>query len=100
MPYGVNKMSSPRFVTGGQLALALSVTPETIRRWRISGLIPSMRINSTTIRYDIEQVVAELKRRRPARAPASECADQADNRIQEPPCEGQVQNSECKEALK
>lgn len=52
-------------ITGVQLAKRLDVGGETIRQWRKRGLIPFIKINSRTIRYDWWDVVATLKAREP-----------------------------------
>jgi DNA-binding transcriptional MerR regulator len=45
------------------LALELKVTTRTIRNYRQEGLIPFIRIGKRTLRYDLADVVAFLKRR-------------------------------------
>lgn len=56
-------MTQRRLVSGVELAGLLGVTPETIRAWRKSSIIPAVVINATTIRYDHDEVVAALKSR-------------------------------------
>lgn len=56
-------MSEQQLVNGIELARALRVTPETVRLWRRAKLIPAIRINPTTIRYDTSEVIAALKSR-------------------------------------
>ena len=53
----------PTIINGVRLAKLLAVTPETIRTWRRAGVIPFIQINRTTIRYDVGEVIAALKRR-------------------------------------
>ena len=45
------------------LAEQLQVTTRTIRNYRQEGLIPFIRIGKRTLRYDLADVVAFLKRR-------------------------------------
>ena len=45
------------------LAKILNVTPETIRKWRVAGILPAIVINPTTIRYDVNEVLTALKNR-------------------------------------
>lgn len=45
------------------LALELKVTTRTVRNYRQEGLIPFIRIGKRTLRYDLQDVVAFLKRR-------------------------------------
>ena len=56
-------MSAQYLITGVRLAKRLGVTPDTVRQWRRSKLIPAVKINSTTIRYDPAEVIAALKSR-------------------------------------
>ena len=56
-------MPSRCLITGVELAKRLGVTLETVRQWRRSNLIPAVKINSTTIRYDAAEVIAVLKAR-------------------------------------
>lgn len=57
-------MSEARIVTGVELATILSVTPETVRKWRRAGVIPAITINRTTIRFDVQEVLATLRDRK------------------------------------
>lgn len=50
-----------RLVSGVELARIVSVTSDTIARWRRADLIPSVRINRRTIRFDLDDVLAALK---------------------------------------
>ena len=61
-------MDTQRLITGVELAKQLDVTAETVRLWRRSGLIPAVTINATTIRYDLNEVIATLKARSQERA--------------------------------
>jgi excisionase family DNA binding protein len=45
------------------LAEQLQVTTRTIRNYRQEGLIPFIRIGKRTLRYDLQDVVAFLKKR-------------------------------------
>ena len=45
------------------LAEQLQVTTRTIRNYRQEGLIPFIRIGKRTLRYDLADVVAFLKKR-------------------------------------
>ena len=59
-------MSESKLVTTAELARVLSVGSDTIARWRTSRVIPFIRINRTTVRYDVTEVIAALKRRQAA----------------------------------
>ena len=45
-----------------ELAVALRVKPETIRRWTREGRIPSINMGHKMIRYEWEAVVTALKK--------------------------------------
>lgn len=47
-----NIISPPAFLTCQELAVLLHVRPETIRRWARARVIPAIRINHKTIRFD------------------------------------------------
>lgn len=46
-----------------ELALELKVTTRTVRNYRQDGIIPYIRIGRRTVRFDLQDVVAFLKRR-------------------------------------
>ena len=45
------------------LALELKVTTRTVRNYRQEGIIPYIRIGRRTVRFDLQDVVAFLKKR-------------------------------------
>ena len=45
----------------GEIATLVKATPDTIRSWTRSGIIPSVRINSRVIRYRASQVLQALE---------------------------------------
>jgi len=59
-------MFGTELVTTAELARIVRVGTDTIARWRKSRLIPFIRINRTTVRYDIGEVIDALKRRQEA----------------------------------
>ncbi|MBE7465578.1 MAG: helix-turn-helix domain-containing protein [Planctomycetes bacterium] len=46
-----------------ELADRLKVSTGTITKWRKAGIVPAIRINATTYRYDYTSVLDALKRR-------------------------------------
>jgi len=50
-------------VTAEEIAESVRVAPDTVKLWTREGLIPAVRINSRTIRYDPADVFAALKKR-------------------------------------
>ncbi|MCK4873827.1 MAG: helix-turn-helix domain-containing protein [Phycisphaerales bacterium] len=54
--------TKPRLLTVQELATELSVQPETVRRWARDGRIPALRVSGKTIRFDLEDVCAMLRR--------------------------------------
>lgn len=55
----------PRLLTRAELAAELRVQPSTIWRWTRQGKIPVIQPTAKVQRYDLEDVVAALKRVRP-----------------------------------
>jgi excisionase family DNA binding protein len=53
-------------LTAAELAARLRVKSTTIREWEREGVIPSIRINSKVIRYDVEAVIKALSDRQEA----------------------------------
>ena len=43
-------------LTAEELAERLGLEPETIRRWAVSGLIPSYRCGKRVVRFDYDEV--------------------------------------------
>ena len=56
-------MLEPRLVDGVEMARILSIAPSTLKAWRKAGLIPYMKVNPSTIRYDVEDVIGTLRDR-------------------------------------
>jgi len=56
-------MSESELVTTAELARIVRVGSDTIARWRKLRVIPFIRINRTTVRYDINEVLDALKQR-------------------------------------
>ncbi len=52
------------FLTAEQLAANLGVRPDTIRDWGRRGLIPRIKLSHKIVRYDLEDVVAVLLKKR------------------------------------
>ena len=53
-----------------EIAHALRVAVTTIARWRQRGIIPCIRVNATTFRYELSAVVNALRARSVAQASA------------------------------
>ncbi len=76
-------ISNP-FLTAEQLAASLGVKPDTIRDWGRRGLIPRVKVSHKVVRYELDDVVAVLKKRaldretppqlESAESPNKECA--------------------------
>ena len=54
-------------LTANQLAERLGVKPRTVKGWSQAGLIPASRLTPKVIRYDLDDVVAALKKSQAAR---------------------------------
>jgi len=48
-------------LTTRELAARLRLSPSTIRGWARDGRIPVQRMSRRALRYDLEQVLAELR---------------------------------------
>jgi hypothetical protein len=66
-------MSAPELVTTAELARIVRVGADTIARWRKSRLIPFIRINRTTVRYDVGEVFDALRQRQQLASGTSLC---------------------------
>ena len=53
---------SDALITTNRIAKCLGVKTETIRRWVRERRIPAYRIGKKTLRFDLHEVRAELKR--------------------------------------
>ena len=51
-----------KIVTAEELAEQLSLKPKTIHDWARQGKIPSLRISPKVIRFEMEAVLAVIKR--------------------------------------
>ena len=51
------------FLTAEQIAKRLSVSPRTVRSWRLAGIIPAIRLTNKVVRYDLDEVITALKDR-------------------------------------
>ena len=49
-------------LTAKELAERLRVRPSTIRLWAREGLIPAVRVGAKIIRFDLADVLRDLKR--------------------------------------
>ena len=49
-------------VTVGELAKRLHLKPETIRIWARQGLIPSLRPTPKVLRFDMQSVLAAIRK--------------------------------------
>lgn len=53
----IQKLTKPEgMLTAEELAERLGLEPETIRRWAVSGLIPSYRCGKRVVRFDYDEV--------------------------------------------
>lgn len=46
-----------------ELAKRLSVSTATVTKWRRTGVIPSIKINAVTFRFEPSEVIEALRRR-------------------------------------
>ena len=51
----------PRPVTAEVVADAIQVSPRTILEWHRQGRIPGVQPTGSTVRFDLEEVLAALK---------------------------------------
>jgi len=51
-----------RFLTPTELAALLQLRPSTIKSWAREGRIPSLRFSKGVVRFELEAVMAALKR--------------------------------------
>lgn len=56
-----------QLVAVGVVADAIGIGPATVRRWAREGRIPSIRLSTRTLRFDLAEVMAALPRKMPAR---------------------------------
>lgn len=71
-------MHIPELLTADELAARLRVAPSTITRWRRQGIVPAIRINCTTFRFEFDHVLAALRsrdRQTAARPPNKFCPE-------------------------
>ena len=61
-------METNELITTAELADRLRVTSATVVKWRRQGIIPALRINATTYRFDPNDVLAALRARTTAAA--------------------------------
>ena len=54
-------MATDELLTAEQLADRLGVSPRTIIRWAIRGLIPEIRLSSRLRRFDYREVIDFLR---------------------------------------
>jgi excisionase family DNA binding protein len=55
-------MTDPkRLLTAKELAAALQVSPRTILDWHRHGRIPGVQPTGSTVRFDLDEVLAALK---------------------------------------
>lgn len=57
----INTEASKRFVTANELAEILGVGHRTVLMYRQIGRIPGIRLSGTTVRFDLDEVLAALK---------------------------------------
>jgi len=50
-------------VTAEELGKRLNLTPDTIRRWARSKIIPSLKLSGKVVRFDIDEVEEALRKR-------------------------------------
>lgn len=53
-------MSGTDLLTADELAGRLQVRPSTIRRWAQKGRIPTVRLTSKVVRYDLAAVIRAM----------------------------------------
>ena len=53
---------SKRLLTAKELAQILGVSQRTVLSYRLYGRIPGIQLSGTTIRFDLDEVLAALKR--------------------------------------
>ena len=58
----MNTEASKRFVTAKELAEVLGVGHRTVLDYCRYGRIPGIRLSGTTVRFDLDEVLAVLKR--------------------------------------
>ena len=56
-----NLAETEELITKNQLAKKLKVTEKTIENWVKSGRISQIKIGPSTVRFDWEQVLSEIK---------------------------------------
>lgn len=54
-------METNELLTADELAQKLKVTAATVANWRHRGVIPSIQINASTIRYSFPDVLAAIR---------------------------------------
>ena len=59
-------MNPKELMTAEQVADALHVRPNTVRKWARGGLIPRFRLSPKVVRNDLAAVVVALKTRQAA----------------------------------
>jgi excisionase family DNA binding protein len=64
-------MQTDELITASELADQLRVSSDTTSNWRRQPHIPAIRIKASTYRFDLQDVLAALKARKPGISPAA-----------------------------
>ncbi len=60
----MTRVNQARLVTSREVANQIGVAPSTIARWARKGVIPSIRLSTRCVRYDLQTVLAALSTER------------------------------------
>ena len=64
---GEMKMSTKKLLTAEEVAEALEVRPSTVRLWARRGWIPTIRLTSKVVRYELNAIDARRNSKRPGK---------------------------------
>jgi predicted site-specific integrase-resolvase len=67
-------VEATRLLTRAEVAEIFAVTPSTIRRWQLAGILPAATVTHQTVRYRPEDVEALIEAHGPARDGAGQQA--------------------------